>query len=103
MWPLASRWTFRARSLYAQESNRNFESYAGLEYNACCWALRVLGKRRLFVDTLNNNVSTQHSSIMVELELTGLSKLGKAPDSPLRESMFSFPSRTTAPSGSLIP
>jgi hypothetical protein len=55
------------------------------------------------VDTLNNNAATQHFSVMVELELTGLSKLGKVPDSPLRESVFSFPSRPTAPSGSLIP
>jgi hypothetical protein len=34
---------------------------------------------------------------MLELELTGLSKLGHVPDSPLRESVFSFPSRSTAP------
>ncbi len=100
-WPLVSRWTFRARSLHSRESNRNLETYAGVEYNACCWALRVLGKRRLAVDVLNNNVTTQNKSIMFELELTGLSKLGRVPDSPLRESVFSFPPRTAAPSGSL--
>lgn len=102
-WPLASRWTFRARSLYSLESNHNLESYAGVEYNACCWALRVLGKRRLFVDALNNNEAKQHFSVMLELELTGLSKLGQAPESPLRASVFSFPTRTVAPSGSLAP
>ncbi len=90
-WPLATRWTFRARSLLSQEANRNLESYAGVEYNACCWALRVLGKRRLTVDTINTNTTSQQFSIMFELELTGLSKLGKIPDSPLRESVFSFP------------
>ncbi|MCR4346074.1 MAG: LPS assembly protein LptD [Sulfuricaulis sp.] len=102
-WPLASRWTFRAHSLYSLREKRNVESFAGVEYNACCWALRVITARRLIFDTSNNNSAKQDNSIMLELELTGLSKLGKVPDSPLRESVFSFPSRPTAPSGSLIP
>jgi LPS-assembly protein len=101
-WPIAGRWTFRARSLYSQRDRRNVDSYAGVEYNACCWALRILGSRRLSVDTVNNNAATQNTSIMLELELTGLSKLGHIPDSPLRESVFSFPSRSTA-SEAIVP
>jgi LPS-assembly protein len=96
-WPIAGRWTFRARSLYSQRDHRNVDSYAGVEYGACCWALRVVGSRRLTVDTTNNNAATQNTSIMLELELTGLSKFGRIPDSPLRQSMFSFPSPSTAP------
>lgn len=102
-WPFATRWTFRGRSLYSQETNRNLESYAGVQYNACCWALRLMARRRLEVDTLNSNTATQHFSIMFQLELTGLSKLGHMPDSPLRESMF-FSSTPTATSlGSYTP
>jgi LPS-assembly protein len=89
-WPLATRWTLRAHSLYSQRDNRNVESFAGVEYNACCWALRVIVGRRLIYDTDNNNAASQNNSIMFELELTGLSKLGHVPDSPLRESVFSF-------------
>jgi LPS-assembly protein len=96
-WPIAGRWAFRARSLYSQRDHRNVDSYAGVEYNACCWALRILGSRRLSVDTANNNAATQNTSIMLELELTGLSKHGRIPDSPLQQSMFSFPSPSTAP------
>ena len=87
-WPIATRWTVRARSLYSHESQRNLESYAGLEYNACCWALRVIGRRKLSIDPVDNTTPTQHFSVMIELELTGLSKFGHIPDSPLRESMF---------------
>ena len=89
-WPLATRWSFRARSLYSQREDRNVESFAGVQYNACCWALRVMGRRQLLVDTLNNNAASQNNSIMFEFELTGFSKLGSVPDSPLRESVFSF-------------
>jgi LPS-assembly protein len=101
-WPLAARWTLRARSLYSQRDNRNVESFAGVEYNACCWALRVVAGRRLVYDTVNNTAS-QNNSIMFELELTGLSKLGNVPDSPLRESVFSFASPAAAPRGSDAP
>ena len=95
-WPLVGRWTLRARSLYSLRDKRNVDSYAGVEYNACCWALRVLSSRRLTVNTALNNAATQTSAIMLELELKGLSKLGHAPDSPLRESMFSFPAAPTS-------
>jgi len=90
-WPIAGRWTFRARSLYSLRDHRNVDSHAGVEYNACCWALRVVGSRRLVVDAQRDNAATQVTSIMLELELTGLSKLGHVPDSPLREGVFSFP------------
>jgi LPS-assembly protein len=101
-WPIAGRWTFRARSLYSLRDSRNVDSYAGVEYNACCWALHILGSRRLSIDTTRDNAATQNNSIMLELELTGLSKLGHIPDSPLRQSVFSFPSRSTMP-GATVP
>lgn len=102
-WPFATRWTFRARSLYSQEINRNLESYAGVQYNACCWALRLMARRRLEVDALNNNSATEQFSIMFQLELTGLSRLGHMPDSPLRESMFYSSSPRAASLGSYTP
>jgi LPS-assembly protein len=96
-WPIAGRWSFQARSLYSWLDHRNVDSYAGVEYNACCWALRIVGGRRLSIDTEHGNAATQTASIMLELELTGLSKLGHVPDSPLRQSVFSFPSPAAAP------
>lgn len=92
-WPIAGRWTFRARSLYSLRDSRNVESYAGVEYNACCWAFRIMSGRRLFIDTARDNAAIQKRLIMFELELTGLAKLGQLPASPLRQSMFSFPSK----------
>jgi len=94
-WPIAGRWTFRGRSLYSRRDRHNVESYVGAEYNACCWALRLLAGRRLSFDA--NSAPIQATHIMFELQLTGFSKLGRVPDSPLRESVFSFPSRYAAP------
>ena len=94
-WPLFGHWTLRARSLYSLREGHNLDSYAGVEYNACCWQLRVLASSRLVTDNLSTQPSTtsQSYAILIELELTGLSKLGRAPISPLQESLFSFPQK----------
>ena len=90
-WPVSGRWALRARSIYSQHDNRNLETYAGLEYNACCWALRLVATRR-YISTTNDQVN----AAMFELELTGLSKRGTVPESPLTQSLFSFPASTRA-------
>ncbi len=95
-WPIFGRWTFRARSLYSQRDHRNIESHVGIEYNACCWAVRVAASRR-FVG------GEQIKAIMFQLELTGLSKLGKVPVSPLKQSVFSFPSQPAQATGAEAP
>ncbi len=94
-WPIFGRWTLRARSLYSLRQGHNLESYAGVEYNACCWQLRVLASSRLVTDnqSIPPGATSQTRAIMIELELTGLSKLGRVPTSPLQESMFSFPQK----------
>jgi LPS-assembly protein len=87
-WPVFGRWTFRGRSLYSYRDRRNVESWGGFEYNACCWAARVLASRRY------SDADGQTNALLLEFELNGLAKLGGVPDSPLRQSMFSFPKET---------
>ncbi len=87
-WPLGPRLALRARTLYSLREDRNLESYAGLVYHRCCWALRLFASRRLSGGT------AQVNGIHVEFELTGLGKLGEAPASPLAQGLFSFPPET---------
>jgi LPS-assembly protein len=83
-WPIGSRWKVEARSLYSMRDDRNLESSVGLEYNACCWAIRILATRR-FVDP------NQINGISFQLALTGLGKHSERGDSPFKQSLFSFP------------
>jgi LPS-assembly protein len=89
-WPLTARLRLRARSLYSLRDDRNLESYAGVVYQTCCWALRVFGSRRFSAP------AEQVNAFHLELELTGLGKLGKAPQSPLEQGLFSFPATGAA-------
>jgi LPS-assembly protein len=90
-WPLTTYWTLHARSLYSLRDDRNMESYIGAEYGTCCWAFRLFVKQR-FAETRDefDNVTggRQVNSILFQLELTGLSKLGTAPTTPLKEGLF---------------
>ena len=61
------------------------------EYNACCWAARVYAYRRY--DDTRGAVNGIH----FEFQLAGLSKYGKVPESPLNQSLFSFPAPASAP------
>ncbi len=96
-WPLGSHWTVLGRSLYSQFDHRNVDSYLGVEYNACCWALRAFAGKRYSPDD-----DRQISSIQLQLQLAGLSKLGKIPDSPLQQGLFYAPGMHE-PAGSAPP
>jgi LPS-assembly protein len=102
-WPIQGRWTLRARSLYSLQDRHNVDSYAGFEYNACCWAVRVLAARRLVADTTYGTTGIQANSIMFEFELIGLAKQGRVPDSPLQQSVFSFPVNRPKPEEPIAP
>lgn len=92
-WPLTQRWTLRARSLYSLRDNENVDSYLGAEYRSCCWAARIYATRRLVQSPLDSAAPTQQrGGVLFELQLTGLSGSNSRFESPLHESLFTFPS-----------
>ena len=44
-WPAGGRWSFVGRYNYSFRENANLERFAGVEYEACCWRLRLVGRR----------------------------------------------------------
>ena len=81
-WPLSTRWTLLGRQNYSLSNRQNLESYAGLAWRSCCWAIRLYGKRRL------STTGEQVNSVLFQLQLIGLSSLGDIPDNPLKQSLF---------------
>ena len=81
-WPVTGRWTGYGKWQYSLEQERNLETLAGLEYRSCCWGLRLSSSRRLASD------GDQITSLMLQLELTGLGKIGNTRNSPLQQGLF---------------
>lgn len=71
LWPLSPQWRAIGRWNYSLVENQDVETLAGLEYQSCCWALRM-AYRRYVSDTQGD----YNSGIYLQLELTGLGSLG---------------------------
>ncbi|MFT5571213.1 MAG: LPS-assembly protein [Cryomorphaceae bacterium] len=69
-WPLSDRWQFFGSERYSIEDSESLQTDAGLEYNSCCWKLRVLGQDRIS----NRNIDDKKTSFFIELELTSLGR-----------------------------
>ncbi len=83
-WPIDGRWTAVGRWNFSLKDNRTLEALAGFEYNDRCWALRIAGHR---FATTTNDAST---SIFIQLELSGMSRIGNSPLEVLRRNISGY-------------
>lgn len=82
-WPALDRWTLQGRWNYSLTAEVNLESNLGIEYRKpCCWAFKVFAGKRLTSD------GDQSESILAQLELSSLAKIGSSSYNPLKQSMF---------------
>ncbi len=70
-WPLAQNWRAVGRFNYSLKENNVLETFAGIEYESCCWGLRVVARRYL-----TNTTPEYSNAIFLELELKGLAGVG---------------------------
>lgn len=46
-WPIAKNWHWVGRTYRDIERDRSIENYIGIQYESCCWAIRVVAQRYL--------------------------------------------------------
>ena len=80
-WPLWGGWHGVGRYNYSTRERRMIESVAGLEYDGGCWAARVVVRR------IATQIQQQTTSLFVQLELNGFSRLGIDPSGILQRSV----------------
>lgn len=68
-WPLSQRLYSLGRVSYSLQDRKTVDSLIGMEYNADCWAFRLVAQRFITAEKKST------TSILVQLELNGLSKL----------------------------
>ena len=83
-WPVAPQWTVLGRWNYSLVQSKTLEALVGFEYNADCWALRLV------VHRLTTTTQQSSTSVYAQLELTGLARLGTSPLDLLRRSIPGF-------------
>ncbi|MFO1422935.1 MAG: LPS assembly protein LptD [Candidatus Competibacteraceae bacterium] len=85
-WPLNLQWRTLARWNQALNIDRNLETLVGLEYEDCCWALRLVGRQ--YRDSPAD--ADAQNAFYLEFELKGLSRLGSSLEGVLRNSIIGY-------------
>ena len=73
--PIVDRWRAAARVRYSLFNDQIQESFLGLEYQTCCWAVR--GTYRRYLSSTNGDYNT---GVYFQIDLKGFSKLGNGFD-----------------------
>jgi LPS-assembly protein len=78
-WPFLKNWQGMASINYSLKDDKLLAGLVGLEYNSCCWSLRMVLNRFI---TATEKTST---AFFVQLELNGLMRMGNNPIRVLRQ------------------
>lgn len=96
-WPLASNWHAVGRYNYSLRDKGLLEAIGGFEYNAGCWAVRVVGQRLAAITGKPND------TLFLQLELNDFGSIGSNPLGLLRRSIPGYGKTNELPSdGNLI-
>lgn len=74
-WPIAKNWQWVGRVYRDVERNRSVETYSGLEYESCCWSIRVVAQRSLtnrFDNSGAQSLDEYDSGISMQFSFKGI-------------------------------
>ncbi|MEM1410779.1 MAG: LPS assembly protein LptD [Pseudomonadota bacterium] len=72
LWPVNENWRLFSRVNYSLDDNELLEGLVGVEYDSCCWAVRVSARRYL-----RDRNGGSRDALFVELRLKGLGAFGR--------------------------
>jgi len=84
-WPLSQSWNFVGRYNYSFRDAEPLEQFYGLEFESCCWGLRLVSRR--YISTRDG---TRDSSIGLQLVLKGMTSVGTAADKLLERGILGY-------------
>ncbi len=91
IWPVSSHYSLIGRWNYDIESGRTIEGLGGIEYNNCCWQVRVIGRR--FIDSPSaREIEDTEAEIgaFVQVVFKGLAGVGTKIESLLEKSVRGY-------------
>lgn len=84
-WPLGTKWNFVGRYNYSFRDREVLEQFFGLEYDSCCWGLRIVYRRHI-----STRDGTRDSSFGLQLVLKGMTSVGTAADKLLERGILGY-------------
>ena len=84
-WPLSQTWNFVGRYNFSFRDDEVLEQFYGLEYESCCWGLRLVSRRHI-----SKRDGTRDSSFGLQLVLKGMTSVGTAADRLLERGILGY-------------
>lgn len=86
LWPLGARWHLAGRWYYSLLNNATLEGLFGVEYDTCCWAMRMAWR------TIRNDSASGDSNkaLYLEWELKGMTSLGDKVESLMKSGILGY-------------
>lgn len=83
-WSFGRGWYGLGRVNYSVQDRKLLQALVGIEYNAGCWQLRIVGNH------FRTSAQQDNNAIFVQLELNGLSRIGSNPLDVLRQNIYGY-------------
>lgn len=96
IWSLNQRWALIGRWGFDLEQSRSFDNIVGVEYESCCWRVRMVNRRYLKESNDEIEVVKPAHGIFIQFELKGLGGVGGSVDSILEDAISGFREREEA-------
>lgn len=101
LWPVASQWAVIARANYDFNYKAELDAFVGLEYDDCCYRVRLMARRWAefdlssdFLETLDEDDYDQ--GLFIEIQLKGVGSMSKRISRLLDQAMAGFSEREEA-------
>ncbi|MEE2893327.1 MAG: LPS-assembly protein LptD [Pseudomonadota bacterium] len=88
-WPFRPNMALIARYFYDIENEETLEALAGIQYDDCCWRLRLVG-RDFLRPTQGLDVADSETGVFVEVVMKGLAGFDSGLGSVLEEGIYGF-------------
>lgn len=85
LYPINQNWSLVGRYYYSLEDRKLLESIAGVQWESCCLAVRVVARRYV-----RSRTGDLNDSLQVEFELKGLGSAGQNAKRVLRRSILGY-------------
>ncbi|HZH43147.1 MAG TPA: LPS assembly protein LptD [Lysobacter sp.] len=85
LYPINQNWSVVGRYYYSLLDEKELETIAGVQWESCCLAVRLVGRRYL-----RNRTGELNNSIQVEFELKGLGSAGQNTERVLRRAILGY-------------
>ena len=85
LYPINASWSIVGRHYYSLYDNKALETLAGVQWDSCCVAVRVVGRRYV-----HNRAGDLSNAIMFEIELKGLGSAGQDTRRTLRRAILGY-------------